>query len=84
VKVLAKVTEKETGEPLIGVIMYIEELTLAKTTDQNGFLAVGLKPGKYNVRFEMLGFEKCLYQLDVLSSGEFRIEMKKVIIPLRK
>jgi hypothetical protein len=84
VKILGKVTEQESGEPLIGAIMYVEELALAKITDQNGFLTLGLKPGKYHVRFESMGFEKRPCLLDVLSSGDFRIEMKKSVIPIEE
>jgi hypothetical protein len=84
VKVLGKVTEEETGEPMIGATMFVEELSSGTVTDQNGFLSYALKPGKYKVRFEYMGFEKKNCLLEVYSSGEFRIEMKKVVISIQE
>jgi len=84
VKVLGKVTEVETGEPMIGATMYVEELASGAVTDQNGFLSIAMKPGKYNVRFEFMGFEKKPCLLEVFSSGEFKVEMKKVVISIQE
>jgi hypothetical protein len=82
VKILGKITEKENGEPIIGAAMLVEELATGALTDQNGFLSLAIKPGTYTVRFEYLGFEKKVCVLEVFSSGEFAVEMKKAIIPI--
>ncbi len=84
VKILGKVSEQETGEPIIGAAMFMEELNTGILTDQNGFLIMAIKPGSYHIRFEYLGFEKKNCMLEVHSSGDFRVEMKKVVIPIEE
>ncbi len=82
VKILGNLTVEETGEPIIGAAMFVEELNTGTITDQNGFLSLVIKPGTYNTRLEYLGFEKKKCILEVYSAGDFRVEMKKVVIPI--
>ncbi len=82
VKILGKITAQETGEPIIGAALLIDELSAGALTDANGFLTLALKPGNYNVRFEYMGFEKKVCLMEVNSSGEFSVEMKKAITPI--
>jgi hypothetical protein len=84
VKILGKITEQETGEPVIGAAMLVEELSAGAISDLNGFLTMAIKPGTYSVRFEYLGYEKKPCTLKVLSSGEFAVEMKKTVIPIEE
>lgn len=84
VKIRGKITEQETGEPVIGAAMLIDELATGALTDQNGYLTMAIKPGTYSVRFEFLGYEKKACVLEVFSSGEFSLEMKKSIIPINE
>ena len=82
VKILGKITAQETGEPIIGAALLIDELSTGALTDANGFLSLVLKPGNYNVRFEYMGFEKKVCLMEVNSSGEFSVELKKAITPI--
>ena len=63
-KVLGRVLDEETGEPLIFVTVYITETKTGAVTDINGFFTIALVPGKYNVQIEYLGYEKGKYLLD--------------------
>jgi len=76
-KVLGRIIEKETGEPIIGATMFIEETKAGAATDLNGYITMFLVPGNYNVRFESLGFETLKYYLKVYSDGNFKIAMSK-------
>jgi hypothetical protein len=82
VKILGKITAQETGEPIIGAALMIDELSAGALTDANGFLTIVLKPGNYSVRFEYMGFEKKACLMEVYSSGEFSVELKKAITPI--
>jgi hypothetical protein len=84
VKILGKITEQETGEPIIGAAMLIDELQSGAITDINGFLSMAIRPGTYSARFEFLGYEKKICVLEVYSAGEFSVEMKKAIIPINE
>ena len=51
-KIKGKITDKETGEPIIGATINIEELGLGGVTNENGILNIAVNSGKYNVRFD--------------------------------
>ncbi|MCI0515986.1 TonB-dependent receptor [candidate division KSB1 bacterium] len=57
-KITGKVTEAETGEPLIGANVQVVSTTLGAATDLNGeFYIINVPPGKYNVLIRMIGYE---------------------------
>jgi len=84
VTILGRVTDQQSGEPVIGATMYLEEIKSGTATDQNGYLTMVLKPGNYTAVFEFMGMEKKKYQLSVLSAGEFGVEMKKSVIQMKE
>jgi hypothetical protein len=57
-KILGRIIEKETGEPIIGATLWLPEAKAGATSDKNGYFSVLLKPGKYNVEIAYMGFEK--------------------------
>lgn len=55
------VTDAITGEPLIGVNIIIEELTIGAATNADGyFTVINIRPGTYTVRASMIGFSTVL------------------------
>jgi hypothetical protein len=84
VTIRGRVTELQTGEPVIGATMYIDELKNGTTTDQKGFLSMVLKPGTYTAVFAYMGLERKKCQLEILSDGEFSIEMQKAVIQMKE
>ncbi|NVO09415.1 MAG: carboxypeptidase-like regulatory domain-containing protein [Bacteroidales bacterium] len=80
VKVLGRITQQDSGEPIIGATIYIEETGAGSVTDKNGFFSLVMTPNSYNAKIECLGFEKSKYRLEVLSNGEFSVELKKTAI----
>lgn len=83
-KVLGRVLDVETGEPVFYATMYIPEIKTGAVSDMNGFFSVMLKAGKYNAVFEFLGYEKKKYQLEVVSDGNFTIHLKKTVITMQE
>ncbi len=56
-KIVGIVTEKGTGEPLIGVNILLEGTTLGASTDIDGsFLILNVPPGSYNIVAEYIGY----------------------------
>jgi hypothetical protein len=84
VTILGRITEQQTGEVLIGATMYLEETNAGSATDQNGVLSMVLKPGTYTAVFAFMGMETRKYFLEVLSDGEFKVEMKKLAIQMQE
>jgi hypothetical protein len=79
-----RITDQETGEALVGATMYLEETRAGTATDQNGFLRLVMKPGTYTAVFTFMGLETTKYLLEVISDGEFSIEMKKSAIQMKE
>jgi hypothetical protein len=79
-----RITEQQTGEPVIGATMYIDELKSGITSDQNGYVSMVVKPGTYTAVFAFVGLERKKLQLEVLSDGDFTIEMKKSVILMKE
>ncbi len=84
VTIRGRITEQQTGEALIGATMFLQETKAGTATDQNGFLSLVLKPGRYTAVFAFMGLETKKYLLEVLSDGEFSIEMKKSAIQMKE
>lgn len=84
VKVRGRVLNKDNGEPIIGATMYVVEAKIGKMSDQNGFFTIVIKPGKYNVSFESMGFEKKKYLLNIIANGDFKIELDKAVLAIEE
>ncbi len=77
-----KISDRETGDPLIGATIYFEELQKGTATDVNGRFNMVVRPGKYTVEFKCMGMEDRHNYLEVLSDGDLAIAMEKSIIAL--
>lgn len=57
-KIVGKVTDKTTGETLIGLTVGIDGTTKGAATDINGkFQIINLSNGRYNISFRYLGYQ---------------------------
>jgi len=81
-KIRGRILDEETGEPLFNATIYISETETGAVSDINGFVSFSLYQGKYNARFEYLGYAQKKYELEILSDGSFSINMKKAIIQM--
>ena len=84
VTIRGRITDQQTGEALIGATMFLRETKAGTATDQNGFLSMVLKPGNYTAVFNFMGQETKKYFLEVLSDGEFNVELKKSAIQMKE
>jgi hypothetical protein len=78
------ITEKETGEPLIGATIYIEELERGYVTNTNGQFVISLPRGRYLAVFNCLGKKEVHYWLQVLSGGNLKIELQNKLYPIHE
>jgi outer membrane receptor protein involved in Fe transport len=62
-KLTGKVTDAQTGEPLIGVNVLIEGTTLGAAADADGsYVILNVPPGIYNVKFSSIGYKTSVIQ----------------------
>lgn len=81
-KILGRVLDQETGEPVYYATIFIQELKTGAISDNNGFFTLLLKPGKYTALFDFLGYENKKYLLEVISNGEFTISIKRTVFQI--
>jgi hypothetical protein len=82
--ILCRVLDMETGEPVSFVTLFIEETGNGMMADLNGYVTLTLRPGKYNASFEFLGYQKKKFLIEVLSNGEFTVQMNKAVIQMKE
>ena len=57
-KLTGLITDKETGEPLIGCNVIIMDTDLGTASNESGeYFILNIPPGKYSIRFSMIGYE---------------------------
>lgn len=62
-KLTGKVTDKNTGEPLPFVNITLEGTTIGAATDLDGkYVILNIPPGRYNVKFQYIGFQTLVVQ----------------------
>ena len=79
-----KIVDSETGEPLIGATIYVENLKKGAATDVDGRFSLLLSPGKHRVSFNCMGMEPKQNIFQVNSGGSIVIQMEKGLIPINE
>ena len=77
------IREHETGEPLSGAIVYVEELSIGAVSDINGYYIISLPRGQYQVTYQNLGKEKVNVNIQLNSSGRFDVDLKDKLTELK-
>jgi hypothetical protein len=79
-KIAGTVTDKQSGEPLVGVNIVIEGTTLGSATDADGYYAILNVPvGSHSVRISYIGYRDYVEQgiqvnLDLTATVNFQLE----------
>lgn len=61
------ITDKETGEPLIGAIVKLENTSYASSSDINGkFYMANVRASSYNLKASYIGYNKISVRLNVI------------------
>lgn len=82
-RIMCRILDQETGEPLMSVPLYIQETKTGAASDINGFINIALSPGSYNAEVVYLGYEAKKFILHVLSDGAFTLMLQKAAIKLQ-
>jgi len=81
VRVTGSVADRETGEPLVGVNVYLSSEAaseeMRRTTDTDGrFSFPGVSPGAYGVRVVRLGYESLDHRVQLPAQAEVEIDIQ--------
>jgi hypothetical protein len=78
------VRDGETGEPLIGALIYIDDPRIGVATDQYGFYSLTIPKGKHDLLLKCIGYKDTRRQIVLYNQGKLDIEMLEDVIPLKE
>lgn len=64
------VSDSKTNLPLAGVNVVVLQTTYGTSTDSLGDFSLNLQPGKYTIRFSMIGYLSVSREVDIAVGGE--------------
>ena len=78
------VTYVNTGEPVVGVVLYTEDIRFTATTDAFGFYSLRLPTGRQKVLIKGMGMKDTQRNLDIFSDGKLNVELEEEVYSLRE
>lgn len=78
------VKDLETGEPLVGAVVYIQELKNGSATNSYGFYSVTLPKGQYKLEYRSVGMKTTYRNIIIHSNGELNVELKSTPTSLKE
>ena len=84
VTVSGLITDRNTGEPITGVNVFIQKLSIGTNTNQYGYYTLTLPRGIHSVKFSFIGMREKNITLNLFGPGEMNIEMDKTFILLKE
>ncbi|HYG38655.1 MAG TPA: TonB-dependent receptor [Cytophagales bacterium] len=82
VRLTGKITERSTGEAVIGATVMVEELKLGVVSDVDGFYSIDVPGGNYTFIFSSLGNLPIKRNMEVASNKIFNVEMDQGIVQM--
>ncbi|MPQ45940.1 TonB-dependent receptor plug domain-containing protein [Marinifilum sp. N1E240] len=71
-----KITDVESGESLIGTVIYIKDIQKGTVTNQYGQYSISIPIGKYKVEYRSVGMKTTFRNIVIHSNGKLNVEMK--------
>lgn len=78
------IKDNKTGEPLIGVLIYIEDPRIGVASDQYGYYSLSIPKGRHELLLRNIGYKDTKRQIILYSDGKLNIEMIEDVIPLKE
>jgi len=69
------VIKPETGEPLVGVVVYVPKLKVGAVTNSVGYYSIELPQGQYQVEFRMVGMRQSVRNIIIYSDGILNVRL---------
>ncbi len=78
------IRDVETGEPLIGALIYIEDPRIGVATDEYGYYSLTIPKGRHDLLLKCIGYKDSRRQIILYNEGKLDIEMLQDVIPLKE
>jgi hypothetical protein len=78
------IRNKDTKEPVSGVTVFIQKLSLGTISNDYGYYNLTLPRGIHFLQFSFIGMREKKINLNLYGTGELNVDMKSVMIPLKE
>ncbi len=78
------VKDKKTGEPIPGVVISLQTLNKAVTTDVFGFYSIEAPRGSNQLRFQFIGMKPQLHKIILHNNGSMNVFLEEEITSLKE
>ena len=83
VTLTGRVREAETGEPITGAVVFVEDAETGVITDINGYYLLPLSGGAHSIRYHSLGRKDVFHRLEIYSDGSLDVDLEEKISRLK-
>ena len=78
------IKDQETGEPLIGAVIFVEGSSTGAASDANGYYRINIKCGTHIIGFKTLGMTTIYKKVNLFSDGQININLSKDLVALNE
>jgi hypothetical protein len=78
------IRNKDTREPVAGVTVFIQNLSIGTVSNEYGYYTLSLPRGVHYLQFSFIGMREKGVNLNLFGSGELNVDMSSVLIPLKE
>ncbi len=83
VQIAGQIREDNTGEPIIGAVVFFKGIDKGTVTDYNGYFLINVPRGEYNVLFKYVGRKDRDVKVTVNDGGTLNLNLEEQIVQLR-
>ena len=74
----------ETKEPVPGVTVFNQKLSIGTISNEYGYYTLTIPRGIHFLQFSFIGMREKMVNLNLYGTGELNVEMRSVLIPLKE
>lgn len=78
------ITNKDTKEPVSGVTVFIQKLSVGTISNEYGYYTLTLPRGAYVLQFSFIGMREKMINVNLFGTGELNVDMNSVLIPIKE
>lgn len=78
------ITNRDTKEPVAGVTVLVQKLSLGTVSNQYGYYSLTLPRGVHLLQFSFIGMKEKQVNINLYGPGEMNIDMNSMLIPLKE
>lgn len=78
------IRNRNTKEPIPGVTIFVQKLSLGTVSNEYGYYSLTLPRGIHFLQFSFIGMHEKTINLNLYGAGELNLDMNSVMIPLKE